>query len=296
MQNWQSTLLHKANFTLGEGAFWHPRWKQFLYVDIEGKKIGSIDPLTKKLKEYSTKKMVGALLPADGEQLIMAAQGAIEMIEFTTGHTRELIKIETDKPDNRCNDGKCDVKGRLWIGTMHKNANANEGALYKYDGAGLTKMIDKTTVSNGLCWSPDNSVLYYIDSFDYNIKAFDFDAANGTITNERIAVNIEGENLVPDGMCADAEGMLWVAIWGGGAVHRYNPQNGQLLGKVFVDAPHVTNCAFGGNNMQQLFITTATSGLSDAQREQFPLSGSLFIADTGISGLAAYPFKPVKYS
>lgn len=126
--------------------------------------------------------------------------------------------------------------------------------------------------------------MYYIDSYDYNIKACDFELKTGNISNERIAVKINEPNHTPDGMCIDEQGMLWVAMWGGACVNRYNPLNGTLIGKVTQDVPNVTSCAFGGEDMQQLFISTARSGLSAEQLRKYPLSGSLFIADTNIKG------------
>ena len=283
MKTWNAKLLYKAELSLGEGAIWHTAWKKFLFVDIEGKKVGCIDPQTKIVEERYVDKRVGTVVSSNNDNLIVALQGSIEELNFITGETKQLIKIENEKPDNRCNEGKCDATGRLWIGTMHVAAKPHEGALYKFDGE-LTKMIDKTSVSNGICWSPDNAVMYYIDTFDCNIKAFDFDLLQGTLLNERVVIKMDKQEDLPDGMCIDEEGMLWVAIWDGSCVHRYNPHTGNLTGKVFVDALQITSCAFGGNNMNQLFITTARKGMSKAQLQQYPYSGSLFMADTPYRG------------
>lgn len=290
MQTWSAELLYRSDLLLGEGAIWHPEWQQFLYVDIEGKKLGCIDPANKSVKEIGTGKKIGTVVPAANNKLIIGVQGAIVELDFGTAQTKELVKVETNKPCNRCNDGKCDAAGRLWIGTMHENAKPRMGALYVFDGD-LKKRIDNVSVSNGICWSKDNRIMYYIDSFDRNIKAYDFDIATGTITNERIVIRIKDTTVLPDGMCIDEEDMLWVAIWGGSAVHRYNPSNGALVGKVLVNAPHVTSCAFGGDKMQQLFITTAASGHTEQQLSQHPLSGSLFIADTDIKGIDTNYFR-----
>lgn len=290
MQIWNAELLYKTNLILGEGACWHAGWNMFLYVDIEGKKVGCINQLNKEIKEIPVGKRVGAAVPSTNGKLIVALQGSIEELDFETGSLKKLVSIEHDKPDNRCNDGKCDAAGRLWIGTMHVDAKVNEGALYVFDGD-IKMKLDNRSVSNGICWSADNRTLYYIDSFDYNIKAYDFDLESGNISNERVIVKIDGPGETPDGMCIDQDGMLWVAIWGGGCVNRYNPQTGKLIGKVNVDAPHVTNCAFGGGHMNQLFITTARAGLSDEQLLQYPLSGSLFYCTTGISGVPPNEFR-----
>ncbi|SDE09877.1 SMP-30/gluconolactonase/LRE family protein [Niabella drilacis] len=290
--HWNAGLLYEAGLQLGEGACWDARRRRFLYVDIKGKKLGRLNPLTRQVEERLLDKMASAIIPVgDTGKYIVALQGSVSQLDFETGDLQTLVEIEKERSANRCNDGKCDAAGRLWFGTMHGDARAAEGALYRFDGSSLRKMMDKRSVSNGLGWSPDNRTMYYIDSFDYNIRAYDFDVGSGVIANERVIVDIEAPEQVPDGMCVDAEGMLWVAIWGAGAVHRYDPVTGALTGKVIVPAPHVTNCAFGGKDMQQLFITTARDGLTGAQLEQYPLSGSLFIADTGIRGLEGFEFK-----
>lgn len=293
MKTWTAQLLYKTDLIIGEGALWHPRWRKFLYVDIEGKKVGRIDPGTKKVEDRNVWKRVGTVVPSDNGRLIVALQGSIEVLDFENDSLKELVKIESDRPDNRCNEGKCDAAGRLWIGTMHVDAKLHEGALYCYDGE-LKKVLDNTSVSNGICWTKDSEKMYYIDSFDYNVRAYDFDVVSGNISNERIVTQMTESGHLPDGMTIDTEGMLWVAIWGGGCVNRYDASSGDLIGKVIVDAPNVTACAFGGDNMQQLFITTARAGLDQRQLEQNPLSGSLFITDTGVEGAGVNFFKSKK--
>ncbi|MBO9619926.1 MAG: SMP-30/gluconolactonase/LRE family protein [Niabella sp.] len=287
----EARLLSNTHYLLGEGAAWHPQWRQFLCVDILGKKVVRVDPQSGALKETQLDKCVSAVVPAEGDRLLVALQGSLEELDIATGNLQEIITIEADLPGNRCNDGKCDASGRFWIGTMHVDAKDGQGALYNFDGESLNKVIGSRTISNGLAWSPDNKTMYYTDSAEHTIKAFDFDLETGTITRDRVIVEIMAANHMPDGICVDAEGMLWVAVWGAGTVHRYNPDNGMLLGKIIIDAPHVSNCAFGGKDMQQLFITTARSGLTASQLEQYPLSGGLFLADTGIKGMSGFPFK-----
>jgi sugar lactone lactonase YvrE len=289
MKTWNAEILYKTNLILGEGAHWHPGWQRFLYVDIEGRKVGCIDPVTKEIKEQNAGKRVGTVVPAANGNLIVALQGSIEDLNFETGELRKLVSVEPDKPGNRSNDGKCDAAGRLWVGTMHVDAKLHEGALYRFDGK-LEKMVDNTSISNGICWSADHRQMYYIDSFDYHIKAFDFDVVSGTISNGRIIIEIEEPGWIPDGMCIDEAGMLWVAIWGGGCVNRYDPDTRSLIGQVQLPVPNVTSCAFGGNDMKTLMITTARADLDAGQLQQFPLSGSLFYINTDVRGTAVNSF------
>lgn len=290
IQTWKALTLCKTELFLGEGAHWHSGWKKFLYVDIEGKKVGCVDPITKITEEKNVGERVGTVVPADNDTLVLALENSIASLNFVTGELKELIQIEVDKPNNRSNDGKCDAHGRLWIGTMHEEAKGSEGTLYCFDGKSLMEKLPSRKVSNGICWSKDNKTMYYIDSFDNNIKRYDFDLLSGFISNESIIVEMTEPKCTPDGMTIDEEGMLWVAIWGGGCVNRYNPLTGELIGAVKVDAPHVTSCAFGGNMMQQLFITTARVGLDEKQLLQYPESGSLFIVDVGIRGMEMHQF------
>ncbi|QIL42314.1 SMP-30/gluconolactonase/LRE family protein [Pedobacter sp. HDW13] len=289
MEIWKPDLIYKADLTLGEGARWHAEWQKFLFIDIKGKLIGTCNPLNGKLITHKTVKMPGMLAPATDSKLLVALQGELALLDFETGKTQSLIKFKEDE-ENRSNDGACDALGRLWVGTMHVNARQHAGNLYRYNGK-LVKKIKNTSVSNGICWSPDNRTLYYIDSFLYHIKAFDYDLTTGSISNERVVVEIPGPNILADGMCIDNEGMLWVAMWGGSCVNRYNPHNGTCIGKIEINAPHVTSCAFGGELMNQMLITTAKEGLNGEELKQYPHSGSLFLVKLNVTGLPAAPYK-----
>lgn len=283
MDTWTAGLLCKADLQLGEGAHWHPEWKKFLYVDIERGRVGCIDAVTGIMEEKEVYKRVGTVVPYKNDTLIVALQGSIEAFDFATGELKRLTGIETDRSANRCNEGKCDAAGRLWVGTMQVNAAPGAGALYCYNGS-LQKKLEGISVSNGICWSNDDRTMYYIDSFEYHIRAYDYDGVTGMITNERIVVEIKEPGCMPDGMAIDEGGMLWVAMWGGACIQRYDPGNGNLIGRVIVGVPNVTSCAFGGENLDELFITTARSDLSSAQLQAYPLSGSLFIAKVNIKG------------
>ncbi len=294
INTWQARLFRHTQLELGEGAYWHPQWNSFLYVDIKGKKLGRINIHTGLLEERQLPQYPGTVVATTGEQLLLGLQGSLSLFNFETNHITTLIAIEPGKPDNRCNDGKCDAAGRFWIGTMHIDAQPQQGSLYCYDGTILQEVLTHRSISNGICWSPDNTVMYYIDSADRCVKAYDIDINYATLSNEREVVNINTPQVLPDGMTIDSEGMLWVAIWGGSCINRYNPHNGTLIGQVTLPVPHVTSCAFGGKGLQQLFITTARKEFNAEQLTIYPLSGSLFIADVGIAGLPPHFFKAPK--
>jgi len=170
---------------------------------------------------------------------------------------------------NRFNDGKCDPEGRFWAGTMPLNASSKTGSLYRLtyqNGEFLTKkMLSDITISNGICWSLDHKKLYYIDSPTYHVKEFDYDVKTGEIQPDhyRICIEIGKHQGMPDGMTIDSEGMLWIALWGGNAVNRYDPNTGKLLLTIHTPVSKTTAVAFGGQKLDELYITTAITSTPD---------------------------------
>ena len=290
MQEWTAKVLKRAGLVLGEGACWHPDWSTFLYVDIEAQKLGKIDPVTGDNVERMLPGRVGTVVPFKNKQLLVALQDSLELYDFETGELEYLCEIEADEPRNRCNDGKCDARGRFWIGTMDIDARKGKGTLYRYDGS-LKPVLKPVTISNGICWNGDNTEMYYIDSADYTVRSYDYDLETGMISNERIVIQIKEPGYLPDGMCIDEEGKLWIAMWGGGCVQRFDPATGELIGNIGLPVPLVTTCAFGGKNNSQLIILTASIGLTNEQTLEYPLSGSIFLADVGIKGGPLHHFK-----
>lgn len=287
----QAKLEVWAECKLGEGPVWHPLQQKLYWVDILNCQIYSYDPATGQRHSFDTDKPVGALAPIDEDNMLIALQGEIAVLNTENGTIKELAKIEEDIPTNRCNDGKCDPQGRFWIGTMDFDEVPQKGALYCLaKDKGLTKVLDKLTISNGLDWCTRRNKMYFIDSFDRVVKAYDFDPHSGKIMNGKIIIKAKDDRESPDGMCIDREGMLWIAFWGGKRVGRYNPDTGEHLLDVEVPALHVSSCTFGGADLTTLYITTARKDVSTTQLEQYPLSGSVFSCHTNVKGVAAYFF------
>ena len=281
----------QAECKLGEGPVWHPLQERLYWVDILNCRIYSYQPTTGQIFFFDTGKPVGALAPMDEVNMLIALQGQIAVLDTQSGTIRGFTKIEEDIVSNRCNDGKCDPKGRFWIGTMNFNAVAERGALYCLTKDNrLTKVLDKLTISNGMDWCPRRNKMYFIDSFDRVVKAYDFDAVSGEITNGKIIIEANDDQECPDGMCMDSEGMLWIAFWGGMRVGKYHPDTGEHLLDVTVPALNVSSCTFGGENLTTLYITTARKDLSDEQLKQYPLSGSVFSCNTRTKGVATHFF------
>jgi sugar lactone lactonase YvrE len=227
----------------------------------------------------------------DDTILILAVDNGLLKFNIDKNTFERLTYLEDTIIDNRSNDGACDTNGNLWLGTMHLNCMAACGKLYCIKtNLQAEEKITKTTISNGLCWSLENDRMYYIDSASYKVACYLFNAETAEIIFEKTAVAIPPELGMPDGMAIDVEGMLWIAHWGGYGVYRWNPENGELLDKILLPVPNITSCVFGGNKFNQLFITTARSGLSLKELEQYPLSGSIFIATTNVTGFVKNKF------
>jgi sugar lactone lactonase YvrE len=212
-----------------------------------------------------------------------------------TGKLTSVVDPESDKPGNRFNDGTCDCKGRFWAGTMSKSLDSGAGdlrpmgSLYCMDSdCNITKKIDKVMISNGIGYSPDNLTMYYIDSPTREVAAFDFNENSGEICNKRCVVKVAEGVGMPDGMAVDADGMLWVAMWGGGSVVKYDPKSGQMLEKIEIPAKSVTAMTFGGKNMDEMFVTTAKL---DTDLNKYPDAGGVFRIKMDVKGQLTYKFK-----
>jgi sugar lactone lactonase YvrE len=187
----------------------------------------------------------------------------------------------------RMNEGGCDPQGRFYCGTMAYDATPGAGKLFRLDADGTVHVVlEDVTVSNGLAWSPDGQTAYYVDTHTQRVEAFDFDGATGSFSDRRTVVSIPVEAGGPDGMTVDADGGIWVALWDGGAVHRYRP-DGQLDTVIKLPTPRVTACTFGGPGLTELFITTSAI---DLDRNRDPVAGSLFKTTPGVRGLPVLPF------
>ncbi len=278
---------------LAEGPCWWSERNVLLWVDIEASRIGLFDPATGNNHFFHLPAHVGAVVPTTVGDLLLATAAGLMRMDPSTGAVTLLLDPEVDRPGNRFNDGKCDPWGRFWAGTMAYDFEPLAGSLWRLDGAGrITRQRSQLTISNGLAWSQDRGTLYFIDSPTLKVMAFPLTSSGEIAAEPSICVQIpEDWDAVPDGMCIDAEGMLWIALFGGGAVTRWDPISGQLLDRLAVPCRQVTSCCFGGPHLDQLFITTARREMDAAAIAAEPLAGGLFQADVGVKGLPANPFQ-----
>ncbi|MFD4026280.1 SMP-30/gluconolactonase/LRE family protein [Streptomyces sp. NPDC058576] len=273
---------------VGEGPAWDAAAQRLLWVDVTGCAVHVFDPATGDDRTTDVGVHVGAALPAADGTLVLAVRDGVARLA-ADGSPHPLAAVEADRPGNRMNDAKCDPSGRLWAGTMPYGDERGAAALYRYDRAGVTQVLSGVHLSNGLGWSPDGTTMYHIDSRTQRVDAYAYDDATGAIRDRRPVVAVPAAQGMPDGMAVDEDGCLWVALWGGGAVHRYTPA-GTLDRVVRLPVTQVTSCAFGGPAGDVLYVTSAAYGLDPAQLADQPLAGSLFALDPGATGRPATPF------
>lgn len=279
----------RAGAILAEGPTWDVALEVYWWIDIEARWLCRFDPRRQENRVWNLDQMPGCVVGRRRGGLMMAVQHGFAEFDAEIGALRMVADPEAELPENRFNDGKCDPAGRFWAGTMRIDDHMRQitGALYALDASGrVVKHLDDVGVSNGLAWSGDGQRMYFIDSARYRIDVFDFDAAAGRISGRRCLFQSNERQGAPDGMAIDVEDKLWVAFWGGGCVARICPERGEVLARVAVPAAQVTSCAFGGPQLDQLLITTASIGLDAAQRAQQPGAGDLFMAYPGVAGVA----------
>jgi sugar lactone lactonase YvrE len=275
---------------LGEGPTWDAAAHRLIWVDITRGAVHRFDPETGMDEVFEIGKSVGAAVPTTSGHLALAASDGFSILDPATGAVELVAEVEADVPETTMNDGACDPAGRFWAGTKDDEGRRPLGALYRLDADRyVTRIVPGVTISNGLAWSLDRRTMYYIDSPTYGIDAFDFDLESGDVSNRRRLIELPREWGLPDGMTIDAEGFLWVVFWGGSAVRRI-ALDGRVASVVELPVSQVTSCAFGGDDLSDLYVTSARIGLTDAEVEQQPHAGGLFRFRPGAIGLPQPPF------
>lgn len=297
-----------GGYCLGEGPHWDHITQKLYFVDIYGHKLCRLDPETGNVTSVTLDGPVGVAVPVDGSTNKFVAGCGTNFVLFTWDSnttlqscpTQVLAKVDTEKTGTRINDGKVDSCGRFWGGTMALEEGSilkpNEGSFYSI-GSDLVprKHISPVSISNGLAWSKDDDTFYYIDSLTYQVVAYDFTASTGSISNKRIVFDLKKNNVpgLPDGMTIDTDGNLWVALYFGGAVIQINPKSGELMRTVNIPgAKNVTSVAFGGPNLDVLYVTSSSLGLKEEDQKEQPNAGYVFkITGLGVRGYNAHSFK-----
>lgn len=263
----------RANAKLAEGPRWDAATGRLLWVDIEGCELHVLE--RGEDRAIGLDAMVGVAAPTSSGAVLVALADRLALVDLADESVRTLVRLPHG-PALRSNDGACDAAGRFWIGTMGLDETPGAGALYRYDGR-LERVLDDVTLSNGIGWTRDDTRMYYIDSPVQRVDIFDFEVASGRIDDRRPFVSIDESEGIPDGLTVDDEGGVWVALYGGSCVHRYD-ESGRLDAVLEVPALNVTSCCFGGDDGRSLFVTTAAP------------DGNVYVTQPGVSGPPAHVF------
>ncbi len=268
---------------LGEGLLWDERNQTIMWVDAFVKIINTWDPATKTLIERKYDSLVTSIAKRESGGYVVAAGLKLN----TLNENLDVIgssPLEMPNENVRTNDGNVDLNGNYWVGSFANDAKPKQGNLRRISPNLESKVFLKNiTIANGMDWSLDNKICYYIDTPTKKVSRFNFNTKTSEFEGELEAIDVSQYSGAPDGMCVDAAGNLWVAFWGGGCVRSFSP-TGELLAQVDVPATLVTNCAFGGPDLSTLYITCAIPSYEDFVKGEEPLAGSLFKADVCAKG------------
>jgi sugar lactone lactonase YvrE len=266
---------------LAEGPVWHAADNAFYFVDIKGQRLHRVNEDGSGQQSWDAPGEIGFALPVECGGFVCGLPG--QLMQFTPElGFRPMMLLETAIPGNRLNDGGVDAEGRLWFGSMDNGEEAPTGSLYRLDKRGLQQMDSGIVITNGPATSPDGKTFYHTDTLGKVVYAYD-KAADGSLSNKRVFVHTAAPGY-PDGSTVDAQGNVWIAMFGGHRIDCYAP-DGTLSAAVHMPCPNITKIAFGGKDLRTAFATTAWKGLSDAERAQYPLAGGVFTFRVDVPGL-----------
>lgn len=278
-------LVQDARATIGEGPIWDERTGRLHWVDIPAGLVHRFSPADGSDLVLDIGQPVGSVGLGALGGLVLSIRDGFGLLAAGTDHVERVVEVEKEIEGNRMNDGRCDSLGRFWAGTMAWDHSPGAGALYRLEQEGTslaaTKVLGGLTVANGIDWSPEGGTMYYIDSPTQRIDAFEFDAASGTIANRRPFATIAAADGLPDGLVVDADGAVWVALFGAGKIRRYLPTAG-IDREIVLPVSLVTSLAFGGPDLADLFVTTARHRLAPDAHEAH--AGSVFACRPGPTG------------
>jgi sugar lactone lactonase YvrE len=269
----------------GEGPFWDAAAGNLLVVDMLAGAVVRLDG-TGGSRRYDVGTVAAVVRARAGGGYVLALERGFAMADTDLTVVEEVGVF--DDPAVRMNDGGCDPQGRFYCGTMAYDMTPGAGRLYRLEtDRTVSTALEGVTISNGLQWSADSSLAYYNDTPTGRVDVFDFDGDTGAFSHRRPFAVVPEDAGKPDGMALDAEGGVWVALWEGGRVHRYDP-DGRLSEVVELPASRTTACTFGGPDGRTLYVTTSREGVPDGAE---PLAGAVFaVDDAGVAGAVPYAY------
>jgi sugar lactone lactonase YvrE len=282
---------------LGESPLWDEHAQCLYWLDIRRPALRRLCPATGQVESWPLPGLAGSIALTDDHRLLVALPEKIVVCDPANGEMTAFVEPPTQLDGHRFNDGRCDARGRFWVGSMHNVTRAPEGVLYCLEGSGpLVPVRTGVCIPNSLAFSPDGRTMYFADSLRYSIFAYDYDLATGAMGNERVFAASTAPAFA-DGSAVDAEGFLWNAQFNGGQLVRYAP-DGRIDLVLPLPVQRPTCCAFGGPDLDLLYITTASQNMSEADLQAEPLAGALLVIQVGVRGLPEprFSLKPTAHT
>ncbi len=272
---------------LGECPLWDHRTNTLYLVDIIRCRLIGYDWMQQKTTEWPLPALGGGLALASNGRLVVATQRGVFLFDPAAGTYEFLLQPEPDRPFNRLNEGKCDAKGRFWIGSMCTIDRRASGSLYRIDPSGaFTEALTDIIIPNTLTWTPDGGSMIFADSWRKLIWRFSCDGVTGALSNRQVFVDCTNRNGIPDGVAGDREGSCWVAQFGDGRIIRYGA-DGNVISELELPVTQITSCVFAGPDLDHLVIVSTKRTLNEQQRREQPLAGDLFLAKPGVHGMTS---------
>jgi xylono-1,5-lactonase len=276
--------------TLGEGPVWDAARGRVWFVDIKNHRLWQVDPATGDARHWAAPGQIGWVIPSEQGHLLAGLQDGLHSFDPETGVFTHLAAVPGEPAGNRLNDAAAHPSGAVWFGSMDDAEDAASGRFYRWlDGQITPAGPDGICITNGPAISPDGALIYFTDTGGQKIFVAEI-GADGLAGPARLFVDTAAHfpQAWPDGPVVDSEGCVWTGLWNGWGVARFSPQ-GELLGKVEIPAANVTKLAFGGEDLRQVYVTTARKGLSPEELAGQPLAGHLFTFRADVAGVAPTP-------
>lgn len=287
----QAECIVDAANVLGESPVWSARNSCLYWADIESQRVYEFDATSHRHREMALDIGVTAIAPCSNGQWLAASRTGLYLLDESFSRSHFLLNVESNHSYLRFNDAVADRQGRLWAGTLNeRQLDSPDGKLYRIDNQWHCEpLAEGFAVANGIAFSPDGAALYVVDMFRREIRVYDHDQATGALTNPRIFIRLCDAEGMPDGLTVDRDGGLWVCHWDGCCVSRYD-ETGTLVWRLMLPVSRVTRCTFGGDDLHDLYITTARFGLDDEALSREPQAGGLFRVRVPWQGLAESQF------
>jgi sugar lactone lactonase YvrE len=291
MKSEKFTVVHDEAMLVGESPVWHPVESALYWVDINGFAVHRLHPASGKYSSWKMATEPSALAVDQDNNLVVATRAGFVYLNTTTGESEDMIAAPYDTKIMRFNDGRVDPAGRFWVGTMYEPRDQQKAEMYVLDKGQLRQAwAGGMTNSNGLAWSPDGRTMYHADTTSHRVDCYDYDVAAGAASNQRNLVAFSDDKKAadyggrPDGAAMDSEGNYWVAMYEGGRIVKLSPTS-ELLAEIQLPLRCPTAVCFGGSDLRTLYVTSASHGRSNAEREQYPHTGKVLAFHVDVPGL-----------